>query len=350
MIVNGINLDELLPDVSELHIPPPVAGRTVHIDADFLAYQTTASGAGKEVSFDDMKHNASVAIQTLKDMAGAEHVHLHTTPSGSTKGGRYDIAILKEYQSSRKDKEKPQFLNLMRKHLTEHYPGTAHQFAEADDGMASAQYASLAQGTGHLSIIASKDKDLRMVPGLHLDWDTGEIINVIDPYGYTEIVQRVSAGGTKTSKLVGYGWAYFWAQMLTGDQADTISGLPCVHRDVMLKLKPTAAQTKALKLLEGDAASPEKVRIARDYLASCPHKPCGPVLANELLGRVSSNKAAFGLVKGLFKLLDGEFRHWQTGVNVPWQDAMLSEMKLLWMRRDPLDHNDVVKWLRKHAV
>lgn len=347
MIVNGIDLGELLPDADDIVLPDVVKGRTVHIDADFLAYQTTAVGAGKEVSFDDMKHNASVAINTLKGMAGAEFVHLHTTPSGSNKGGRYEIALLKEYQGIRKDKEKPQFLNHMRQHLTTAYPGTSHQFCEADDGMSSAQYQAIAAGQSNLSIIASKDKDLRMVPGLHLDWDTGEIVNCEDPFGWTA-VKKMKSG----NKMVGYGWKFFWSQMLTGDQADNISGLPLVHGQVMLRIAPTVQAKKAQAVLDKHPAtiSQEARRLAQDFLDNYNHKPCGVVTADTLLSNIDTNKKAFVYITNLFKMEPAPYYDYRSNVRVSWQQAMISEMKLLWMRRSAHDADDVVKWLREHCA
>ena len=53
-----------------------------------------------------------------------------------------------------------------------------------------------------------------MLPGLHLNWDTYELVEVKpDVFG-------VEHGG----KLYGHKW--FWTQMLWGDAADNIPGLP----------------------------------------------------------------------------------------------------------------------------
>ena len=346
MIVNGIDLDGLGAHAPSLSIPDTVKGRVVHIDADFLAYQTTATKAeGDDRTFDDMKHNASVAVQTIKDMAGAQHVHLHVTPSGSDKGKRYEIAILKEYQGNRADKEKPKYLNLMRQWLVKEYNGTLHQFCEADDGMSAHQYRAIKEGNRNLSIIASKDKDLSMVPGLHLDWDTGEIINA-DDFGSIWMDDTKS-----TKKLKGFGWKFFWAQMLMGDTADNISGLPLVHARVHNKLKPTADTAKHQKILDmhPGQVSPAARATAEAYLSNR-HAKCGPAMAKTLLDRANDNKAAFQLVRGLYSLAPEPYKHWKTGEEVPWQKAFLSEAQLLWMRREETNENDVAFWMKEHCV
>lgn len=295
MIVNGIDLAGLAHEAPSLSVPAPVQGRCVHIDADFLAYQVSAERVGEEgmKSLDDMKHNGRVAISELKSLAGATKVHLHLTPSTSDKGKRGELALLKEYQATRKGKPKPQYLHIIRDWLAKEYPATQHQNCEADDGMSSAQYEAIAAGERHLSIIASKDKDLNMVPGLHLKWDTGEIIDA-KPYGELEVRIRPSGGKV----LDGYGRKFFWAQMLMGDPADNTSGLPKVIR---MQGKPVA---------------------------------CGPITALEILSNCYTDGEAFETVRDLYKRYGEElgFTNWRDNSPVPWGKAFFSEAQLVWMR------------------
>lgn len=314
MELNGIDLGGLAHEVSTLDIPEPVKGRTCHIDADFLAYQCSAqrSDGTDTKTFEDMKHNAEVTIETIRSLSGSEFVHLHLTPSTSTKGNRPALALIKGYQLNRVGKEHPQYLNIMRIHLAEKYPGTLHQFCEADDGMSSSQYKALSTGNRDLSIIWSKDKDLSMVPGLHLDPDTGAIKETADDFGSIWIDSSKSS-----KKCVGLGQKFFWAQMLMGDSADNISGLPANWR--------------------GKQIAPKKI---------------GPVYAHELLQEVTSNAEAFTLVKKLYRLY-GEnigFKHWRDGTPVPWQMAFLSEAQLLWMRKDKTNEKCVVNWFKEIMI
>jgi len=169
----GIDLTKLKhEEPNKFLIAPPVRGRTVHIDADFLAYQVSYDD---EKTFSEMKSNCDTAIEKIRLMSGAEHVKLHLTPSNSNKGMRYEIALLKEYQANRKDKIKPKFLGAMREWMHKERGGVLYMNCEADDGMSMAQYKAIQEGTPELSIIATKDKDLCMVPGLQVNWDTGEV-------------------------------------------------------------------------------------------------------------------------------------------------------------------------------
>lgn len=347
--LTGIDLDGLAHDASALELPPVVPGRVVHIDADFLAYQCSAEKAdGTDTkTLEDMKHNAGVAVRTLRDLAGAESVHLHLTPSTSDKGQRYTLAILKEYQANRADKEKPRYLNVIRNHLAQVFPGTLHQFCEADDGMSSSQYASIASVGRTTSVIASKDKDLSMVPGLHLDWDRGCIHHADTDFGTIWIDEKRSASGVVTKKLRGLGQKFFWAQLLMGDPADNISGIPKVPGDVLNVINPTKAVQNANLVLKSPNANPAQKERAQRTLDERKAGACGPVITSELLKNVRNNKQAFEFCRYLYQSAGEKlgFVHWQTLEAVPWQKVFVSEMQLLWMRRNKDDPNDVIKWL-----
>lgn len=351
MNINGIDLEGLAHEASSLYIPPQVKGRTVHIDADFLAYQVTAEKADgtDEKTYEDMQHNAEVAVQTLRDLAAAEHVHLHLTPATSNKGGRFQHAIQRPYQGNREDKQKPRYLGIMREWLAKRYQGTLHQFCEADDGMSSAQYKAIREGDTNLSIIASKDKDLCMVPGLHLDWDTGLITNCEDPFGYVELIERTSASGAKTKKIKGYGQKFFWAQMLIGDTADNIQGLPAVPGRVMNIIKPTAAIEKAMDVLQSPNANPAQKAKAQATLDERKDASCGPATAILMLDMMKNHRTAFDTIKNLYKSYGTTtgFVHHATGEPAHWGHVFASEAKLLWMRREAANENCVLDWLKE---
>lgn len=357
MIVNGIelgDLDGLAHDAETLVLPEQVPGRTVHIDADFLAYQVTAekSDGTTDKTYEDMQHNAEVAVETLRGLAAAQYVHLHLTPSTSNKGGRFEQALLKQYQGNRIEKPKPRYLGIMREWLVKRFPGTLHQFCEADDGMSSQQYAAIARGERNLSIIASKDKDLRMVPGLQLDWNTGAIHDTEDDdFGHVELVERTMPSGN-VKELKGYGHKFFWAQMLIGDTADNISGIPAIPGHVMNFIKPTKATNKASLTLEDEGATEKQKEKARAVLKERKDGLCGPATAILILDMMQDAATAFATVKGLYKRY-GEttgFVHHATGEPVPWGKAFASEGQLLWMRQNATDPNCVLNYWRKCVV
>ncbi|QWY83420.1 putative 5'-3' exonuclease protein [Rhizobium phage RHph_X3_9] len=349
--LDGLDLEGLAHEADKIEFPPMVKGRTVHIDADFLAYQVSAEKEDDPKTYEDMQHNAEVAVETLRGLAAAEYVHMHLTPSTSNKGGRYDLALQRPYQGNREDKPKPRMLNIMRQWLADRYPGTLHQFCEADDGMAAAQYAAIRDGRYDLSIIASKDKDLSMVPGWHLEWDTGNIIEAED-FGRVWIVEKKSALGQITKKLKGYGRKWFWAQMLIGDTADHIQGLPKVPGAVMNRIQPTLPITAAFKTLQDEKATDKQREKATKILNERKPMACGPATAIKLLDMMGDHKQAFAAVKGLYEMYGAEvgFVNYRDGSPVAWQQAFLSEAQLLWMRRDALNPNCVVNyWQEIHA-
>ncbi|MGL5327290.1 MAG: hypothetical protein ACRC91_21745, partial [Aeromonas sp.] len=92
---------------------------------------------------------------------------------------------------------------------------------EADDLICIEQYGRLEKLD---SIICSRDKDLRICPGLHFGWECGKQRQFgperVDEIGYINLV------GTKTKSIKGVGLKFFYAQMITGDAVDNIPGLP----------------------------------------------------------------------------------------------------------------------------
>lgn len=350
MILNGIDLDGLCEDMTGgVKFPDPVPGRVAHIDADFLAYQVSYERVDEPRTIDEMQHNAETAVHMLRQLAGATQVHLHITPATSDKGGRYKQAIIKEYQGNRIDKPKPRYLHLIRDWMGRAFPATLHMDCEADDGMSSAQYAAIAAGQRNLSIIVSKDKDLNMVPGLHMDWDSGEIEDTGTDFGHIWTKRRNDG----TLKVVGLGQKFFWCQLLMGDSADNISGLPKLPAYLLNEVKPTKETTLARTILMSPNANEAQKAKARKILDERKPALCGPVLAYSVVQATTSNRDAYELVRDAYRTL-GEgpytFMHWKTGEVVTWQQAFVSEMQLLWMRRNRKDPMDVIRWLQEVTV
>lgn len=323
----------------EWRYPGVEKGRVAHIDADFLAYQVSYEKADEEPkTIDDMQHNAKIVVEHLKKLAGAEQLHMHLTPSLSDKGGRYEQAMLKPYQGNRIDTEKPRYLHIMRDWLAREWPGTQHTDCEADDGMSSMQYAAIARGERDKSIIVTKDKDLSMVPGLHVNWDTGEITDT-SGFGEIELLK---------GKLRGRGTKFFWGQMLVGDPADNTQGLPLLSGRVLNKIKPTGPIKKAQEIIAAASMYPSsKVEKARDTLASRPAGLIGPATAILILDKLKSDREARDAIQFMYKLYGDEigFKNYRDGSPISAGQAFDSEAKLHWMRINKSDPDDVIKWM-----
>jgi DNA polymerase-1 len=246
---------------------PVVEGRVIHVDGDMIAYW---AGGGEDMPIDVSRRIAANKIEAMREYAGAASVVLHLTAASSTKADRFMIATQKPYQGQRKSGRKPKNWGYLREWM-EAYTGPAFRVKlwatrEADDGLAFFAYHYNGQ-----HVIATKDKDMRMLPGWHIDWDTMELFFV--PMHAFDVVHKEKQ----------YGHKWFWLQMLQGDTADNIPGLP-----------------------------------------KWGGVPCGEVKASKLLDGVETNDAAFDIVSMGYDL------HYADG----WQDAMLEQALLLWLRTD----------------
>lgn len=219
---------------------PIVKGRRVHIDADMLAYQC---GGNDETDVATSRRILKSKIDLFKDASGAEGVLLHLTASGSTKGDRAVVAYTKPYQGQRKG-HRPKNWQYLRDYMADGVAGPVKQWydREADDGF------GFISANCPLDVIATRDKDMRMLPGLHLNWDTYELVHVPADVFATEAC----------GKLYGHKW--FWTQMLWGDAADNIPGLP-KHPDFPRGVGEVAA-SKLLAFADDDASAAQAVAQA----------------------------------------------------------------------------------------
>lgn len=319
-----------------------VPGRVAQIDADFIAYQAGFCGAE---TYSEQQKACDDIIGRLVKLAGAEQYHLHLTPTGSNKGGRNDQAMYQPYQETRTGRDKPEHLDDLRQWMGSRTNATLYSTMEADDGMCIAQNKAIDAGHSEQSIICSKDKDLRMVSGWHLDWDTGKH-ELVYGYGYIKLDDSKS---TKTVK--GFGTSFFWAQLLMGDTADNIKGLPNVTGAVLNAIKPTAAISKAIEVVRDKQSTDRQVASAQAKLAARKPAACGTVMAYDIISKCKDDKQAYQTVRHLYQLYNEAFKPVNYRDNKPlsWQEHMMSEMRMLWMRRT-IDRNDVITFLKERVL
>lgn len=192
----------------EHHCLLPQAGRVLRIDGDGLAYYY-----GTISDRHDAKRMLTQRIDQSRRMVGAERVELLLTDRASHKGYRYALATVKAYQGQRHG-HRPANWEFLRDLMEQGVPGSVSSVfkdCEADDGFA--MYTKAGR-----DVILTQDKDMRMVPGFHLDWETGRIVEVKD----------TDWGFVWNDKVWGRLW--FWLQMLQGDTADNIPGLPFIRK------------------------------------------------------------------------------------------------------------------------
>lgn len=181
---------------------------------------------------------------------------------------RDEIAVTKPYKGTRKPKKPYHFKNLTA-YMIHAYDCMVVSGMEADDYMAIVQTL-----VGDNSVICSRDKDLRQVPGWHYSWQCGSQLEIgphkTNEKGWIEL---------RKGKVFGYGELYFLSQLLTGDIVDNIPGCP--------KVGPV----NAFKILD-----------------------------EARLSRMASYKAVEGAYRGVY----GE----------EWLPHVEEQGRLLWLRRD----------------
>lgn len=130
------------------------------------------------------------------------------------------VAKKKEYKGTRKS-DKPFHYDNLTAYILGKYDTKLAVGLEADDLMSVMQWARVKEG--HLdTIICSRDKDLRITPGLHFGWSCGRQAQ-FGPTRVTDLGTLELKGG---KKLVGTGLKFFYSQVLTGDLTDNYPGLP----------------------------------------------------------------------------------------------------------------------------
>ncbi len=308
--------------------PEVVAGRVLHADADFLAYH--CGYRWEEESLEKSTETLKIEIETLRIMAGAEKIALHLTLGN--KGGRYQIAKVKEYQGHRKKSEGLQErVSALRAFMAGYKTPTVLPVPsyeqEADDALCQAMAAADHGGWVKEAVLWSLDKDLWMVGGLHMDPKTYKI--TLFPWGYGDCHLDDS---TSSKKVVGRGTSFFWHQLLMGDTADGIPGLPKFGKQLSMEYWPTKALTTARQ--KGNANQISK--IAANYT----QKAAGPVAAYQYLLGCRDDREAFARVRTAYLSYYGAGTFmaddWRGGKYEATAGHMLLEQaRLLWMRREP---------------
>jgi hypothetical protein len=273
-------------------------------------------------------------------MAGAEFTKLYLTMGN--KGGRYELARVKEYQGKRDGRKEglvirvAELRNWMLDCTDPEVTVLASYEQEADDALTQAMHVAVKEGTEHLNVMKSLDKDLYMAPGIHMNPKTYELEQF--PVGFGECVLDTS---TSTKKVVGKGTSFFWHQLLMGDGADDIPGLPTFSAAICERLWPTKALIVAERRIREakttKAASTAKAALRREQGKIKP-KTCGAVRTYEYLSRCRTDKEALHAVREAYleHYGPGSFEHvsWDGKVEqLTAGDMLLEQARLLWMRR-----------------
>jgi hypothetical protein len=186
----------------------------VLIDADCVAYWGAAGCDGQALRTATRRIDERMN-QILDECRAGEYTGYLTGKDNFRDG----IATLQRYKGNRYDamgkriKEQPQWLTECRTYLEDEWDCIMVQRQEADDAL-SIHRANVTDDSEY--IISSIDKDLMINNGKHHDMNSGEFTDV---EGFGDIWMKGSA-------CKGFGLKFFYTQMLMGDSADWIKGLP----------------------------------------------------------------------------------------------------------------------------
>ena len=151
------------------------------------------------------------------DGVAADLVQLYQ-PSKYVPNFRDKVAKKKTYKGNRKNERPKHYENLV-EYVCATRDVVIAEGCEADDLLAIHQCTAEPLTT----IICSRDKDLKIVPGMHFGWMCG----YQKQFGPAQVtVEGEITLSPNGKKLEGTGLKFFYSQVLTGDKTDDYPGLP----------------------------------------------------------------------------------------------------------------------------
>ena len=182
--------------------------RTLIIDGDIIIYQPCCIFTeDDDQSRKLIAKNISSKIDRLMDLANCNSYIMFVTTNLN-----FRDQLVDDYKANRADIERPINLAWAKKWAVQNLNTHFHKGMEADDLLGTHQTDN--------TVIWSLDKDLRQIPGMHLDDATEKVITITEEGRLEDRGKKIYFDGT-----IGL---YF--QMLTGDSTDHILG--CGKREL----------------------------------------------------------------------------------------------------------------------
>jgi len=225
-------------------VPNDYKGRILLVDGDILAFRAALRAEKEEVTNPQavVRNSIDTLLRHLDWNLEPAEIRIGISPSSRQ---QFRYVVLPDYKANRSDKPRPEWLPYAREYLQDkHGAIMAHPKLEADDWMADQQ-----DTEGVSTIICTIDKDLMMVPGRHYNLDKETCTTVSEEEGERQ----------------------FWYQMLIGDSADNILGLPGMGPKGANKLLDATAPSDwfdtVLELYRGAKALGGKTAKAKRWAA-----------------------------------------------------------------------------------
>lgn len=167
------------------------------VDSDLIVYRVGFTT--EDVDFGIARWRANQLVEKILYETKATDFKLYLTKSGDDNAFRKKI--YPEYKMNRKA-PRPLWYNELREYLVDEWDAEVVEIIEADDALGIASTNLRLEGTE--CVIASIDKDLLQIPGLHYNFVKEQFQTVTEEEGIR----------------------FFYQQCLTGDTADNIKGIP----------------------------------------------------------------------------------------------------------------------------
>lgn len=193
------------------------------IDADIVLYEAAYKAQQKDEAGELIPTSVEKAYEIFdkiikdicSDVYATEEPILFLTGKGNF---RDNLATRSVYKGNR-TKPKPFHYDNLRAYAKATYNCRETNGLEADDLLCIYQHGRM---EGLDTIICSRDKDLRIQPGMHYSWEVKG-----QPRFGPALVKELGALSLKRGgkKIFGTGLRFFYSQCLTGDSTDNIPGV-----------------------------------------------------------------------------------------------------------------------------
>lgn len=192
------------------------------IDADIFPYEigcATQEDKKTPLEWPLVQWRVDQRIDQILESTGAESWQGYLTGKGNF---RDETATILPYKGNRDRADRPYwYTNIFNYLITERGCVLVDGY-EADDALAMYHF-----GSDDSTVLCSRDKDLRQVPGWHYTWPSWRQ-EEREPYYISELD----------------GLRFFYSQLLTGDRADNIPGLYGVGSKSAMVLRVQKAETE----------------------------------------------------------------------------------------------------------
>lgn len=189
------------------------------VDCDILCYEmgSAVDPEGFPLDWPIVKARVDARINQILHATQATMYTAYLTSQDKT-NFRFKIASIKGYKENRTNKKKPHWYQDVYDYIANKPNAVIVYGQEADDAMSITQWSNLRDAVNNHgasrvkavadTVICTRDKDLRMVPGWHYQW-AGYNQEEKDPYWITPHEGKM----------------WFYSQLMMGDSADNIPGL-----------------------------------------------------------------------------------------------------------------------------